>query len=475
MRNRHSFGVCAAIVLVSTALIIPMAQPAAARVPKYAGAAPGSVSCSLSAKVPFSPALTDAGGGTNPSTVKGWLSGCTSSNSEVTITAGKVTGSFASSPLSCVTKTTTGAAASLSVAWKGSVNGFLDGTTYAGKASFTPSTVTGNSDIGSFFGPAEVSVDAPSNLATLCEAKRGIRTLTLAGTVIIGTQVIQTIPVGAGAGAVSSDGTHVWVAGSSVTELDASTGAVVQTIGVGSGPISSDGTHVWVVDEGGNSVTELDASTGAVIQTIGVGSGPEAISSDGTHVWVANSGDNTVTELNASTGAVVQTIGVGTSPSGVSSDGTDVWVTNEDDNTVTELDASTGAVVQTIGVGVAPDAVSSDGTHVWVTNFGIEAPHYGIPGSVTELDASTGAVVQTIGVGSFPPNSISSDGTHVWVTSYDYIGNSVIELDASTGAGVGGIPRDLRLGSDPNGVSSDGAHAWVTNGSEGTVSEVAEQ
>ncbi len=209
--------------------------------------------------------------------------------------------------------------------------------------------MTGNSDIGSFFGPAEVSVDAPSNLATLCEAKRGIRTLTLAGTVIIGTQVIQTIPVGAGAGAVSSDGTHVWVAGS--------------------------------------SVTELDASTGAVVQTIGVGNFPDAVSSDGSHVWVTNSGDNTVTELNA----------------------------------------------------------------------------------------STGAVVQTIGVGSFPPNSISSDGTHVWVTSYDYIGNSVIELDASTGAGVGGIPRDLRLGSDPNGVSSDGAHAWVTNGSEGTVSEVAEQ
>jgi YVTN family beta-propeller protein len=464
--------------LVSTALIIPMAQPAAARVPKYAGAAPGSVSCSLSAKVPFSPALTDAGGGTNPSTVKGWLSGCTSSNSEVTITAGKVTGSFASSPLSCVTKTTTGAAASLSVAWKGSVNGFLDGTTYAGKASFTPSTVTGNSDIGSFFGPAEVSVDAPSNLATLCEAKRGIRTLTLAGTVIIGTQVIQTIPVGFGPHGVSSDGTHVWVvngapSSNSVTELDASTGAVVQTIGVGSGAaaISSDGTHVWVVNEGANSVTEIDASTGAVVQTIGVGNFPDAVSSDGTHVWVTNSGDNTVTELNASTGAVVQTIGVGTSPSGVSSDGTDVWVTNDDDNTVTELDASTGAIVQTIGVGVAPDAVSSDGTHVWVTNFGNEVARYGIPGSITELDASTGAVVQTIGVDGFPPNSISSDGTHVWVTSYNYIGGWVGELDASTGETSWGNYVE----NAPDAVSSDGTHAWVTNGGDNTVTEIEEQ
>ena len=415
-----------------------MAQPAAARVPKYAGLAPGSVSCSLSAKVSFSPALTDAGGGTNPSTVKGWLSGCTSSNSEVTITTGKVTGSFAGSPLSCVTKTTTGASASLSVAWKGSLNGFLDGTTYAGKASFTASTVTGNSDIGSFFGPAEVSVDAPSNLATLCGARRGIKELTLAGTVIIGTQVVQTIPVGVGPHGVSSDGTHVWV--------------------VNGAPSS-------------NSVTELDASTGAVVQTIGVGSGPEAISSDGTHVWVVNEGGNSVTELDASTGAVVQTIGVGNFPDAVSSDGTHVWVTNSGDNTVTELDSSTGAVIQTIAVGVAPDAVSSDGTHVWVTNFGNAVRGYGSSGSVTELDASTGTVVQTIDVSNFPPNSISSDGTHVWVTSYNYIGGGITELDASTGAGIWGT----YVSNAPDAISSDGAHAWVTDGGDSTVTEIDEQ
>ncbi|HXQ43194.1 MAG TPA: hypothetical protein VN816_01025, partial [Acidimicrobiales bacterium] len=65
---------------------------------------------------------------------------------------------------------------------------------------------------------------------------------------------------------------------------------------------------------GGNTVTELDASTGAVVQTIAVGSDPFGVSSDGTHVWVANNGGNTVTELDASTGAVVQTIAVGSGP-----------------------------------------------------------------------------------------------------------------------------------------------------------------
>ena len=72
--------------------------------------------------------------------------------------------------------------------------------------------------------------------------------------------------------------------------------------------VSSDGTHVWVANSDGNTVTELDASTGAVVQTITVGSSPGSVSSDGTDVWVANTDGDTVTELDAATGAVVQTI-----------------------------------------------------------------------------------------------------------------------------------------------------------------------
>ena len=496
MRMRPLLGVGAAILLVGTALIYPLAQPAAAKSPRYAGVAPDSVFCSLSAKVWFSPALTDSGGGTSPSTVKGTLSGCTPSNTGVTITEGKVTGSFASSPLSCVTDSTTGASASLSVVWKGSVNGFVDGATYAGKAAFTATTVNGSSATGSFSGNAAIGLDAPSNLATLCEAKNGINKLTLAGAITIGppvigpppTQVVQTIPVGVGPSAVSSDGTHVWVAngsGSSVTELDASTGTVDRTIAVGSGAdaISSDGTHVWVTNPNGNSVTELDASTGAVVQTIGVGNFAQAISSDGTHVWVANLADNTVTEIDASTGAVVQTIAVGNGPDAISSDGTHVWVANDggdNGNTVTELDASTGAVVATIVEGNGPDAISSDGIDVWVANQGICLPptHACSGNTVTELDASTGVVVQTIVVSLYPLSAISSDGTHVWVTSSDYIGSSAGELDASNGAGVagfpGGIPGIEGVGNGPDGVSSDGTHAWVANGADDTVTEINE-
>ena len=101
-----------------------------------------------------------------------------------------------------------------------------------------------------------------------------------------------------------------------MSELDASTGAVVQTIGgIRQSRRRLLRRHPRLGGElESRAVTELDASTGAVVQTIGVGDNPAGVSSDGTHVWVANGFDNTVTELDASTGAVVQTIGVGDAP-----------------------------------------------------------------------------------------------------------------------------------------------------------------
>ena len=100
--------------------------------------------------------------------------------------------------------------------------------------------------------------------------------------------------------------------------------------------IASDGTHVWVANNDGNSVTELNASTGALVKVISGSryefNDPDAIASDGTHVWVANDDGNSVTELNASTGGLVKVIS-GSSygfndPDAIASDGTHVWVAN---------------------------------------------------------------------------------------------------------------------------------------------------
>ena len=292
-----------------------------------------------------------------------------------------------------------------------------------------------------------------------------------------------------GPDAVASNGKYVWVANNSsnsVTELLASTGAVVQVIGGAGGAkdefnapdaIALDGTHVWVSNGGNNSVTELLATKGALVQVISDPSdgfdGPDAISSDGTHVWVANSNGDSITELAASTGALVQVIsdpsdGFG-GPSAVASDGTDVWVANGSGDSVTELAASSGALVQVIsdpsdGFDV-PDALALDGTHVWVANNDGE--------SVTELLASSGALVQVISAASdgfVGPGAIASDGRYVWVANTS--GDSVTELLASTGALVRVISDASDRFDVPDAVASDGTHVWVANIDGDSVTEL---
>jgi YVTN family beta-propeller protein len=282
------------------------------------------------------------------------------------------------------------------------------------------------------------------------------------------TEVIRMIPVGREPFAVSSDGTHVWVANyesSTVSEINASTGTVENTIEVGSGPVSvsSDGTHVWVANYFSDTVSEINASTGTVENTIKGFSGPVGVSSDGTHVWVTNYGlRGTVSEINASTDTVENTITVGSYPRGVSSDGTHVWVGNQSSSTVSEINASTDTVENTIKIGYLPEGVSSDGTHVWVVNGGFSGC---CSNTVSEINASTGTVENTIPVG-YGPEGVSSDGTHVWVTNAEV--GTVSEINASTGT----VENTIEGFSAPLGVSSDGTHVWVANAWLNTVSEI---
>ena len=174
-----------------------------------------------------------------------------------------------------------------------------------------------------------------------------------------------------------------------------------------------------------STVTELDAATGAVLGAIPVGTSPGAVSSDGTHVWVTHPFDGTVTELDAATGAVIGTFPVGTGPNAVSSDGTYVWVTNAGPRgTVTELDAATGAVLGTFPVGRGPDAVSSDGTHVWVANLRGD--------SVTELDVLSRQAISFTG-----PGTGTVGGQATLTATGGASGNPVIfTVDATSTAGA---------------------------------------
>ena len=70
--------------------------------------APGSVTCSFSASISFSPRLSATGGGTKRSSIKASQLTCSTSYRSVVITKAAFTGRFAHSPLSCAAKSVTG-------------------------------------------------------------------------------------------------------------------------------------------------------------------------------------------------------------------------------------------------------------------------------------------------------------------------------------------------------------------------------
>jgi hypothetical protein len=189
--------------------------------PKFSGPAPGSVTCSITAKVSFSPPLTNSGGGT-ATTVKGGLSNCTATTPGLSITSGKLSGSSPGPGTGCAELAAGNIPGTIAVGWKGQYN--APDYFYAGKASFANSTVgttggqevtngavgfvvpgTGNaaSTSGSFAaaGPDGASAilssdQTASQLSTRCsptprtnmppKPAKGIKSLTLTGSITVG-------------------------------------------------------------------------------------------------------------------------------------------------------------------------------------------------------------------------------------------------------------------------------------------------
>jgi len=187
-------------------------------------------------------------------------------------------------------------------------------------------------------------------------------------------------------GRLADDGSYVWATleqANEVFKIDASTGLVVGSAITGIDypvGITSDGANVWVASYGSsagdNTVTEINAATAVIENTITVGMGPYNIFTDGTDVWVADRGDSTspgdtISVIDAATGLVTNTITVGSQPCAVVSDGTDLWVANCGDGTVSEILISTQAVINTFTLpGSGIYSIAATGSHVWVSEEG---------------------------------------------------------------------------------------------------------
>lgn len=270
--------------------------------------------------------------------------------------------------------------------------------------------------------------------------------------------------------------------GDSVTELDAATGGLVRVVSGSpydfNDPLAmvTSGHDVFVANGGtydgneytGRSLTEFDASTGALVRVISGPSYdfmyPDALARSGADIWVANRIGETVTELNATTGRLVRVLsgpsyGFGWSDA-EAVDGGDVFIANASGNSITEVKASNGALVRVIS-GPSfelsePDALAVDDGLLLVASSDTSSG-----GDVTEIDAATGRLVRVVNHFITAPTALAVQGDDCFVAN-EY---SVTEIDVRTGTILhhteGSSNDDLE---SPDALALVGDDLFVANG-----------
>ena len=131
--------------------------------------------------------------------------------------------------------------------------------------------------------------------------------------------------------------------GRSVTRLDPSTGAIIDTIeGVGKNirAVTEAFGFAWVSSAEPNGlVIRLDLETGEVRDRIQVGQKSKEMVAAGGYLWVVNETSGDVVRIDPERAEVVgDPIKVGDTPVGLAAGAGDLWVSNNRSNDVTRID-----------------------------------------------------------------------------------------------------------------------------------------
>ena len=213
------------------------------------------------------------------------------------------------------------------------------------------------------------------------------------------------------------DGTSIWAiswSSSKAERFNPSTGALIGSpVSVAPNPgmgILVNG-HLFVTGTGGSTLTDIDISTGTVTRTITL-TGTNLASSmfDGTNLWVTLFNDAKVARINPTTGVVLGYTSVGTRPTNVILANGSIWVGATGSDVVTQID-SAGTVLRNISLGGGNISnLVYDGAVIWAPNFN--------NAFISQIDATTGSVSATA------PSTGSNPGAIAIVNNSIFVGSS---------------------------------------------------
>lgn len=265
-----------------------------------------------------------------------------------------------------------------------------------------------------------------------------------------------------GVGGLASDGTYLWVslAGainpttqqfdpSVLEKVDPNTGNVLASIQIGydQSAVAFDGTNIWALSDpsessAGSQVTLVNASTGAVTGTYPVSNAyANSMVFDGTLMWISG-GDGNVYALTK-TGAIQYTVNIGTPTTAgileLAFDGVSkVYVAGYQLPSIYQIDIGSGTIS---GSHALPDSTGAFGLAIpgaTKTAWYVNQPSY-----LDELSLSGGGSL--LYTSSFEVGPIAWDGTDIWTYSgntIDVINTSGAIVNTYTGNGIS-YPDDI--------------------------------
>jgi len=282
-------------------------------------------------------------------------------------------------------------------------------------------------------------------------------------------EVVDTMPVGRKASAVSVGDGFVWVANSgdgTVWRITPGSGLVLKL------PVHATPTDIavtrgqaLVVNGPQGSVEAFDARTGVssgVTQLTAPGPGAVLVSSSGKDVWFGAPNDQRIGNASGEIVPTGPTVGVRIAPdrrsllasyrafNGLAVGLGAVWVTGDPfGRYVWRVDRGTREVVATIPIPSVPYAIATGAESVWVTSL--------LDDKVFRIDPESNRVTTAIAVprGAY---SIAIDAGAVWVIGS--LDRTLTRIDPATNRVTAQIP----LGNTPIDVAADGDDVWVVEG-----------
>jgi hypothetical protein len=268
-----------------------------------------------------------------------------------------------------------------------------------------------------------------------------------------------------------SNDAGVWVAGSTLFEVDASTG---NPVAVASGPWDYDFVRladagpdtIWIAS--GTHLSRFNTSSGTITENLDVALGHvDAVNQFGSQTWITASGEagqQVLARVDPATGAVLtKYTGIGQGVHQLVEAAGYLFIGRQGYSSLLRIDPTTGERVivpsypHNIPQGGAqerPTSLAVVGGHVWVDWGGYR---------ISCVDAGT---LETCGDREIEGTNLASDGGYLWLLS----NSSVTLFDGNTGKPLAG-PLSLP-DTSPSSISANDGHAWIGFHDSGRVIRV---